>query len=117
MRPVEGATFDPRTYNYGEMEAERTERDAGPAAGEHLALYQYPSCPFCVRVRRVIEELGIEVEMRDIIQNPQHRQDLVAARGRQTVPVLRITSAEGDRWMPESAEIVRWLVERYGSSA
>ena len=92
------------------MESERT-----PA--EHLALYQYPSCPYCVRVRRVIEELGIDVEMRDIIQSPQHRRDLVEARGRQTVPVLRITGPEGDRWMPESRAIMQYLIERYGSIA
>lgn len=96
------------------MHAQTKNRDAEGSPGEHLALYQYPSCPFCVRVRRVIDELGIDVEMRDIIESPEHRRDLMEARGRRTVPVLRITSAEGDRWMPESAEIVRYLRERYG---
>lgn len=81
---------------------------------ERLALYQYPSCPFCVMVRRVIDELGVDVEMRDIIQNPEYRQELIEARGRRTVPVLRITSPEGDRWMPESRDIVRYLRDRYG---
>jgi glutathione S-transferase len=41
---------------------------------------------------------------------------LVAERGRRTVPVLRIRGEGGgaDRWMPESADIVAYLAERFG---
>lgn len=81
---------------------------------ETLALYYTPTCPFCVRVLRVIDELGIDVELRDIWQNERYRAELVEARGRATVPVLRCTSAEKDRWMAESADIVRYLRERFG---
>jgi hypothetical protein len=66
-------------------------------------------------VLREIDRLRLDVEMRNIHETPQHRKDLVAARGRSTVPVLRITSAENDRWMPESAEIASWLRREYGS--
>ncbi len=53
-------------------------------------------------------------ELRDIFQDSQHRDDLVKARGRATVPVLRIESPDGeDRWMPESRDIVRYLQETY----
>ena len=66
-------------------------------------------------VRRAIDALGIEVELRDIYEDMQHRDDLIEARGRATVPVLRITSSEGEnRWMPESRDIVRYLQESYG---
>lgn len=81
---------------------------------ETLALYHYVGCPYCTRVQRVIDRLGIDVELRDIFENPQHRRDLVAARGRATVPVLRCTSADADRWMPESADIIRYLQKRFG---
>ena len=61
-------------------------------------------------VRTGIDHLGVDVELRDIFENPQHRDDLIAARGRATVPVLRITSPNGEeRWMPESRDIVRYL--------
>ena len=61
-------------------------------------------------VRAGIERLGVNVELRNIFEDPQHRDDLVAARGRATVPVLRITSPNGEeRWMPESRDIVRYL--------
>ena len=82
---------------------------------DRLALYYLPSCPFCVIVLRAIRELGIEVERRDISQNPAYRDELVAARGRATVPVLRITSPDGEeRWMPESRDIVHYLQKTFG---
>ena len=61
-------------------------------------------------VKSGIEDLGVDVELRNIFQNPEYRDELVAARGRATVPVLRITSPNGEeRWMPESREILRYL--------
>jgi glutaredoxin len=75
-----------------------------------LTLYHYNGCPYCSITRSVIESLGVEVELRNIRENPQHRDDLVKARGRATVPVLRITAPTGeDTWMPESRDIVRYL--------
>jgi glutaredoxin len=80
---------------------------------ERLALYYTPTCPFCVRVLRVIGQLKIDVELRDIWLNEGYRAELREARGRTTVPVLRCTSPAKDRWMPESADIVRYLRERF----
>lgn len=83
-------------------------------AEDELALYYFDGCPFCALVRSEIDQLGIEVELRDIFSDLQHRDDLVGARGRATVPVLRITSADdGDRWMPESHDIVNYLRKTY----
>lgn len=80
------------------------------AGQDKLALYQYDACPFCHMVRAAIDQLGLDVEIRNIHQDRQHFNDLVAARGVPTVPVLRITSPDGDdRWMPESRDIVRYL--------
>ena len=80
-----------------------------------LALYHFNGCPFCTIVRNAIDRLGIDVELRDIFQDPQHRDDLVKARGRATVPVLRVSTAGSeDRWMAESQDIVRYLQENYG---
>ena len=84
------------------------------AAEDKLALYYFGSCPFCRMVLGAIDELGIDVERRNIMESVQHRDDLIEARGRATVPVLRITSPDGtDRWMPESRDIVRYLQETY----
>ncbi len=61
-----------------------------------------------------IDQLGIDVELRDIFLDESHRDELIAERGRATVPVLRITSPDdGERWMPESADIIAYLEELY----
>ncbi len=85
------------------------------ASTMHLALYAYDACPHCQRVYTAIEALGIEVEKRDVRDDPEHRRELVKAVGRGTVPVLRIEDDEGGvRWLPESRDIVAWLYEREG---
>ncbi len=85
------------------------------AESDRLALYFMPTCPFCQRVMKVIAKLGIDVEMRNIIRNPERRDELIGARDRATVPVLWIKSPDGDvRWMPESLDIIRYLEKTYG---
>jgi len=89
--------------------------DQATSAVEGLALYQYASCPFCMRVRRAIHDLGIEVEVRDTLEDAARARELVEATGQRTVPVLRIEEPDGTvRWMPESADIVAYLQARFG---
>ena len=77
-----------------------------------LSLYHYPSCPFCRRVFPAIEQLGGDVELRDILAEPQHGQELVEATGRTTVPCLRIESDDDSvEWLHESRDIIRYLQE------
>lgn len=79
-----------------------------------LALYHYDSCPYCAKVRRALQRLGVEVELRDVLEEDEHMDALVKARGRRTVPVLRIQKPGGDEWMPESDDIVAYLQKRFG---
>ena len=98
---------------YANEIVEHCARSESPAE-DTLALYYMDGCPFCNLVRAVIDELDIDVELRNIFGDPQHRDDLVAVRGRATVPVLRITSPDGEeRWMPESRDIARYLRKTY----
>ena len=104
-----------------EYYAQRFIECLGPAekpAEDRLALYYFDGCPFCVRVLRAIDTLRLDVELRNIYEDRDYLDELRAVRGRTTVPVLRITSANGeDRWMPESADIVRYLQATYGQAA
>jgi len=94
---------------YADLMLEHCARSATPAE-DKLALYHFDSCPFCAMVRAAIERLGLDIELRSIVDDAQHREDLINARGRATVPVLRITSPDGEeRWIPESRDIVRYL--------
>lgn len=81
-----------------------------------LTLYQSPTCFYCWRVRRALADLGVEIDSRDVGRDPEARAALFAARGRTTVPVLRIAGADGDTWMPESADIIAYLRQRFGGS-
>lgn len=86
------------------------------AETDRLALYYSPTCPFCQRVMKVIARLGLDVEMRNVMEDPKRRDELIEARGRATVPVLWIKSPEGEvRWMPESLDIIRYLEHMYGA--
>ena len=79
-----------------------------------LSLYQTEWCPFCVRVRAAVAQLGLEVELRDISDSLDHLQELVGATGRQMVPCLRIEDeAGGAQWMHESADIIAYLQQRF----
>ena len=94
---------------YADQFVERYALSPAPAE-DTLALYYSRSCPFCTSVRSAIDRLGLDVELREVFEEPSYREELVEARGRATVPVLRITSPDGeDRWMPESRDIVRYL--------
>ncbi len=83
---------------------------SGVSGAEAPALYYYDSCPYCQKVMVAARALGVQLELRNIHQDPQHLRDLREARGRSTVPVLR----RGDDWMPESDDIVRYLAQTYG---
>ena len=94
---------------YAEQFVERYAPSPAPAK-DTLLLYHSHTCPYCALVRSAIERLGLDVELREIFEDPQSRERLVEARGRATVPVLLITSPDGEeRWMPESQDIVRYL--------
>lgn len=100
---------------YADQILERCAPSETPA-DDKLALYHFNGCPFCSIVRSGIDHLGLDVELRDIFEDPRYRDELIEARGRATVPVLRITSPNGEeRWMPESRDIVRYLEETAGS--
>ena len=92
---------------------DRTET-SGPNPSGTLSLYGYPSCPYCARVLNAIAELDLDIPLRNTMQDPEARQALHEAMGRGTVPVLRIDGEDGGvDWLPESADIIRYLIGRF----
>lgn len=81
-----------------------------------LALYQYRGCPFCIKVRRELHRLNVNVELRDPSKDPQHRQALQEQGGRVMVPCLRINENGQDRWMYESNDIIAYLKQQFDVS-
>ena len=75
-----------------------------------LALYHRPSCFYCRSVFQALEELNVPVELRHVGRDRSSLSELVAARGRRTVPVLRIEHGDGRvEWLPESRDIIAYL--------
>lgn len=81
----------------------------------NLALYQFKTCPFCMKVRREIHRLSLNIELRDAKNDPNNRQALLQGGGEVKVPCLKITDEQGNnQWMYESADIIQYLQQRFG---
>ncbi len=55
-----------------------------------VEVYTTPSCPFCVRAKRLLEARGILYDEIDVAADPELRADLVERTGRRTVPQIFI---------------------------
>jgi glutathione S-transferase len=82
-----------------------------------LALYIEPRCRWCKQVLSALEALDLSMEERNISKIEIFRDELSQATGKTTVPVLKITDAEGqDRWLSESNEIIVYLRQRFDTN-
>lgn len=100
------------------MAANQDDQSEGSQDTRGLSLYGYPQCPFCQRVLNVVDSLGLEISLHNTMQDADRQRELIEAMGRSTVPVLRIEDEAGEpKWLPESAEIVRYLNARFGEDA
>ena len=77
---------------------------------QNMALYQFKTCPFCMKVRREIKRQSLNIELRDAQHDQQHRQQLLDGGGQIKVPCLRVVDKEGnDTWLYESNEVINYL--------
>lgn len=81
-----------------------------------LAIYQFYACPFCVKTRRTVHALNIDIEYRDAKNNATHRAELLEQGGEIKVPCLRIDEAGTTRWLYESSDIINYLNTRFENS-
>lgn len=72
-----------------------------------LELFKRDTCPYCVKVQMLIEELGVEeqIEQLDITRDADARRRLVEVGGKQQVPCLFI---DGEP-LYESRDIMNWI--------
>jgi glutaredoxin len=88
------------------------------SACEDLALYQFTACPFCIKVRKEIARLGLNIETRDAQHDGERRSELEAGGGHVKVPCLRIRQDDGkDQWLYESDDIKLWLQRQFEPAA
>jgi glutaredoxin len=82
---------------------------------KNLELYQFFGCPFCIKTRRAIRRLNLNIEKRNAQGDSPYRQELLANGGKVQVPCLKITDGDNITWMYEANTIINYLEENYGS--
>ncbi len=79
-----------------------------------LVLYEFRMCPFCIKARRAIKRLSLNIETRDAMRQQSSREELLTGGGNIKVPCLRITDDTGrTTWMYESSDIIAYLQQRF----
>jgi len=82
---------------------------------QNMTLYQFKTCPFCIKVRRHTKRLSLNIESRDAQHDPTSRTQLLTGGGALKVPCLKVTNEAGeDRWMYESDDIIHYLDAQFG---
>ena len=97
-----------------------TETDAmrgSERLSERYQLFKSDTCGFCFRVRAYVEQLGMELPLRDVHTDAEAFRELLQGGGKTTVPCLRIERSTDTgtqvEWMYESLEIMRYLLVDY----
>ncbi|MGI5309860.1 glutathione S-transferase N-terminal domain-containing protein [Rheinheimera sp. WS51] len=84
---------------------------------QQLALYEFKACPFCIKVRKEMARLSLNIKKCDAQNNQTHRQALAGGGGRVKVPCLRISDNNGDvQWLYESNDIIAYLQQRFANN-
>lgn len=79
---------------------------------KNWAVYQLVTCPFCVKVRRHMKRLVVNIPFRDVARDPSAQAELMSGGKIDQVPCLRYTDSSGQvHWMYESSEINEFLTK------
>jgi len=81
-----------------------------------MSLYQFYACPFCLKTRRALKRLKLNIQTRNALKNPD-RADLLAGGGQIKVPCLRIDRDNETIWMYESSDIIAYLEQQYNDQS
>ena len=81
-----------------------------------LTLYQYQTCPFCIKVRQEMSRLSLNIQRIDAQHEGPDRQALLKGGGHTKVPCLKITDKAGKtQWLYDSEKIIAYLRGRFAS--
>jgi glutaredoxin len=99
----------------GIVRAAEEQREADKIS-QNMVLYQFKTCPFCIKVRREITRLSLPIALRDAQKNALHRAELLEGGGQIKVPCLKISDEQGNvKWLYESSEINLFLHQRFAA--
>ena len=80
----------------------------------NLELYELDGCPYCAKVTKKLDELGLDYESHMVPRSHSDRTEVEEVSGQTGVPVL--VGPDNDvEGMPESDDIVAYLEKNYGA--
>ena len=79
----------------------------------HITIYRLQACPYCERVIRKLNDLGLAYDSRFVEARHSRRNVVERVSGKRTVPAL-VDERTGVT-MSESANIVEYLEATYGA--
>ena len=99
--------FDAITRPKPIQRSENAQRDVD-ALAKNYSLYQFHACPFCVKVRRALHRLNVNIELRDA-KTEDYGNELLKEGGKRKVPCLRVEEGGKVQWMYDSKNIITYL--------
>ena len=92
-------------------------QDAVNQQCKSLALYQFKTCPFCIKVRQEMSRLSLDIERINAQHEGVGRQALLKGGGQAKVPCLTITDKAGKtEWLYDSEKIIAYLRGRFAEA-
>lgn len=76
-----------------------------------LTLYYQEYCPYCRKVLNFMDAEDIHLNLKNVQEKPENRQELIKKGGKSQVPALEIDG----KIMYESNDIIQWLKENYNA--
>ncbi|OOZ39338.1 glutaredoxin [Solemya pervernicosa gill symbiont] len=96
------------------IDREREQQQRIDEETQNFTLYQFRTCPFCIKVRRAIKRLSLNIDQCDAQRNGPCREALLEGGGAVKVPCLKIARADGTtEWLYESNDIIAYLQQNY----
>ncbi len=81
----------------------------------NIELYQFFGCPFCIKTRRMIRRLSLNIVTRNAQTiGSEFRDEMQRETGKVQVPCLKITKGDEVQWMFESNDISTYLNKHFG---
>ncbi len=77
-----------------------------------MKLYNLESCPFCIMVRRKLDELELRYEKINVPPAHHLRTEVIQVSGQPAVPVL----VDGDVVLDDEDDIIEYLDSKYGKT-
>ena len=78
-----------------------------------LKLYELQGCPYCMKVKEKLHDLGLKYDSVMVPPDKSERHEVKEVSGQRGVPVL-VDTEHGIDGMSESDDIIEYLEETYG---